>query len=70
MMAGQEIKPRPHWWKARTLTTAPTLLSLSKFSSVLGGLGSDISWIQAKQTQETRFLKRAWIMMSTLLFPS
>ena len=27
MMAGQEIEPRPHWWKASALTTVPTLLT-------------------------------------------
>ena len=26
MMAGQEIEPRPHWWKGGALTTVPTLL--------------------------------------------
>ena len=28
MMAGQEIKPRPYWWKTSALTTTPILLSL------------------------------------------
>jgi len=37
MTPGPGIEPGPHWWKASALTTAPSLFSNMKFSSILTG---------------------------------
>ena len=41
MTLGPGNKPRPHWWKATALTTAPSLLPLDLFSNFVADTNVD-----------------------------
>ena len=60
MTAGEKIEPRPHWWRASAVTTAPTLSQVPRVFSCAS--------FSANRAEVKSSLERKIMIVSELIF--